>query len=176
MPLLWVNQVYVCQMCGFQGVFGEVCDAEEWHGQFRCSHIQLKVFWGQSSVPLYKIIPILQSDNGLICNDLLFAFRVIFTAKCILLIWAWPLPLNSATTTSANPGLCLLTWSFVVNQTFETYQMFSSWVDLGGQTTVCDCCGKRCRSAIERAVLPGQYGGFVFPFSTPYFFFFFAAW
>nr|AAU85847.1 zona pellucida C related protein [Danio rerio] len=30
----------------------------------------------------------------------------------------------------------------------------SSWVDLGGQTTVCDCCGKRCRSAIERAVLP----------------------
>ncbi|XP_056333252.1 zona pellucida protein C, partial [Danio aesculapii] len=30
----------------------------------------------------------------------------------------------------------------------------SRWVDLGGQTSVCDCCGKRCRSAIEHAVLP----------------------
>ncbi|XP_056120357.1 zona pellucida protein C [Rhinichthys klamathensis goyatoka] len=29
----------------------------------------------------------------------------------------------------------------------------SRWVDLGGQTSVCDCCGKRCRS-LEHAELP----------------------
>ncbi|XP_067310687.1 zona pellucida protein C [Pseudorasbora parva] len=31
----------------------------------------------------------------------------------------------------------------------------SRWVDLGGQTSVCDCCGKRCRS-VEHAELPGS--------------------
>ncbi|XP_059376367.1 uncharacterized protein LOC132112741 [Carassius carassius] len=30
----------------------------------------------------------------------------------------------------------------------------SKWVDLGGQTTVCDCCGRSCRNAIERVELP----------------------
>ncbi|KAK2878768.1 hypothetical protein Q8A67_019559 [Cirrhinus molitorella] len=29
----------------------------------------------------------------------------------------------------------------------------SRWVDLGGQTSVCDCCGRRCRNLIERAEL-----------------------
>ncbi|WP_165734447.1 zona pellucida domain-containing protein, partial [Polaribacter sp. 20A6] len=30
----------------------------------------------------------------------------------------------------------------------------SKWVDLGGQTSVCDCCGRSCRNAIERVELP----------------------
>ncbi|XP_016377789.1 uncharacterized protein LOC107716004 isoform X2 [Sinocyclocheilus rhinocerous] len=30
----------------------------------------------------------------------------------------------------------------------------SRWVDLGGQTSVCDCCGRRCRSLTEHAELP----------------------
>uniref|UniRef100_A0A8C1R5L5 Uncharacterized LOC109060742 n=1 Tax=Cyprinus carpio TaxID=7962 RepID=A0A8C1R5L5_CYPCA len=30
----------------------------------------------------------------------------------------------------------------------------SRWVDLGGQTSVCDCCRRRCRSLIEHAELP----------------------
>ncbi|XP_073682676.1 zona pellucida protein C [Garra rufa] len=36
----------------------------------------------------------------------------------------------------------------------------SRWVDLGGQTSVCDCCGRRCRNVIERAELtyPLCYG------------------
>uniref|UniRef100_A0A8C1DQS3 Zona pellucida protein C n=1 Tax=Cyprinus carpio carpio TaxID=630221 RepID=A0A8C1DQS3_CYPCA len=32
----------------------------------------------------------------------------------------------------------------------------SKWVDLGGQTSVCDCCGRKCRNLIERVELPGQ--------------------
>ncbi|XP_016384643.1 uncharacterized protein LOC107721229 [Sinocyclocheilus rhinocerous] len=30
----------------------------------------------------------------------------------------------------------------------------SKWVDLGGQSSVCDCCGRRCRNLIERVELP----------------------
>ncbi|XP_052475538.1 uncharacterized protein LOC128031362 isoform X2 [Carassius gibelio] len=30
----------------------------------------------------------------------------------------------------------------------------SRWVDLGGQTSVCDCCGRRCKSSKEHAELP----------------------
>uniref|UniRef100_A0A8C1R4A2 Zona pellucida protein C n=1 Tax=Cyprinus carpio TaxID=7962 RepID=A0A8C1R4A2_CYPCA len=30
----------------------------------------------------------------------------------------------------------------------------SKWVDLGGQTSVCDCCGRKCRNLIERVELP----------------------
>ncbi|KAF4102229.1 zona pellucida protein C [Onychostoma macrolepis] len=30
----------------------------------------------------------------------------------------------------------------------------SRWVDLSGQTSVCDCCGRRCRNLIERVELP----------------------
>ncbi|XP_043118490.1 zona pellucida protein C [Puntigrus tetrazona] len=33
-------------------------------------------------------------------------------------------------------------------------KMKSSWVDLGGHTSVCDCCRRRCRNLIERVELP----------------------